>query len=115
MAIVAFKKPRKSSAQRVDSQDLQLLPTCCYDIEATSLPADMGFTLCVGIKPWNEPTKIIRIDDFSSYKNRRWDDKELVKAVKAELERYRIAIAWNGDDYDVRYLNTRLVLNGLKP
>lgn len=113
--IALLKKPRKSSAQRLDAEDLNFLPTCTYDIEATSLPADMGFMLCCGIKPWGKPTKLFRIDCTKGYQDARWDDSTLVKQVREELEKYRICIAWNGDDYDVRYINTRLVLNGLKP
>lgn len=43
------------------------------------------------------------------------DDKELVSKLKALIEKADIVITHNGKSFDEKVLNTRLLLNGLKP
>ncbi len=103
--------------QRIHASDL-LDPDfkiCCWDIETTSLNASFGHVLTVGIKPLHGVPILFRIDGFPGYDKARWDDKKLVYAAKKELEKYNVAIAYNGMRFDVPFMASRLLHHGIKP
>jgi len=71
--------------------------------------------LCVGYK-WNDgPVKIIGQDDFKGYKKGVLDDEELVKFFGPILKQADVVSAHNGDQFDMKVFNTRLLAHGLDP
>lgn len=108
-------KRSKARLQRVNTTDVGLFPTCTWDLETSNLQASIGFILCCSIKPWGQEPITLRIDESPKYNDNRSDDRWLAKRIKTELERYAIAIAYNGQRFDVPFLNTRLMLGRSKP
>lgn len=53
--------------------------------------------------------------DYPSYKKNREDDSHLVKHIHGLLEDADIVIAHNGDRFDLRKINARLLKHGFKP
>ena len=102
-------------AQRLTGEDLRILRSCSWDIEASNLDGDMGIMLCSSIKPIGGKTITHRIDDDPNYKKEPWSDKYLVREVRDELEKYMVILGWNHVGYDLPFLNTRLIAHGLKP
>lgn len=71
--------------------------------------------LCVGYK-WNdEKVKVVGQDDFKGYKKGVLNDKELVKFFANILEQADIVSCHNGDQFDIKVFNTRLLFHGMKP
>ena len=71
--------------------------------------------LCVGYK-WNdEKVKVVGQDDFKGYKKGVLNDKELVKFFAPILEQADIVSCHNGDQFDIKVFNTRLLFHGMKP
>lgn len=90
------------------------------DIEATSLKADRGFVLCVGVKPLGEPEVMIgyaveplaseRYIGVAPERSRYTIDRALVRRAVEEMARYDGWITWNGLLYDLPYLDDRAVI-----
>jgi uncharacterized protein YprB with RNaseH-like and TPR domain len=90
-----------------------------FDIETTGLNGIMGRVLCgsfypiwtgpgrkskpytirIDKKPWNNPDDII-------------DDTKVLEAIRDELEKYNMIVTWNGKQFDVPFVNARLMRAG---
>jgi hypothetical protein len=108
-------KLQKGKLQRVSHDYLGLFPTCTWDLETSNLNASIGYLLCCVVKPWRQEPIVFRIDDSPGYETDRSNDRWLAKRIKAAVENYTVAIAYNGQRFDAPFLNTRLMLARLKP
>lgn len=77
------------------------------DIEATNLRADFGTTVVVSLKPYGKPAY--------SFTARPGRDKALLKRVTKELEKYSVWVSFYGKLYDLPFLQSRCMVNGLPP
>ena len=87
------------------------------DIETTSLNAAYGRVLCAVIKTF-DPVEItvFRADDYETWKaGKRSDDKQLVSDLLEYLEDIDVVVAHNGVGFDLPFLRTRSIVNGLPP
>lgn len=83
------------------------------DIETTGLGADFGFCLAACIKPATSDKIItLRIDDYKNYKKNLCDDKQLILDIAKEVENFDIICHYNGDNFDLPFLDTRLAIHG---
>lgn len=55
------------------------------------------------------------LDDPKRFKKCHFDDYHVVKTVSEEVSKADVIIAHNGDKFDVKKLNSRILLNGLPP
>lgn len=75
------------------------------DIEAANLNADYGTVVVVSVKPYKgKPVT------FTAPPGR---DKELLRAVTAEMHKYQCWVTFYGKRYDIPFLNSRLLYHGL--
>lgn len=93
------------------------------DIETTGLWADFGYILVAVIK--NVDTNkydIFRLDECKSFNNAelrktpafwRRVDKELLEKIRQTYEDYDIIVHFNGRNFDIKFVNTRLLKCGL--
>lgn len=80
-----------------------------FDIETTNLDANMAVMITACIKPQGGKT-------IQFYKGRTGsNDKELVKAVRDELEKYDIIVGYYHLGFDIPFINSRLLYWNLKP
>lgn len=89
-----------------------------FDLETTGLNADDGIILCAAIKEYRAPRntiKVIRADDFPSWKNHRTDNKAVVATIMAGLREYDILVAHNGQWFDKPMLNSFCLKYGMEP
>lgn len=92
------------------------IKSCCFDIETTNLQADYGVVLCACVKPDGKPPITFRGDKMvPGWKQKRSNDAPLVQALAEELSKYEIWVAYNGARFDIPFLNTRLMKNGMMP
>lgn len=77
------------------------------DIEASNLKADFGTVVVVSIKPYKGKAKT-----FSAKPGR---DKQLLQQVAEELSKYQVWVTFYGKMFDIPFINSRLLVNGLKP
>ncbi len=85
-----------------------------FDIETTGLGADFGFVLAACIKPATSDKIItLRIDDYKNYKKDLCNDKQLVVDISKEIENFDVICHYNGDAFDLPFLDTRLAIHGL--
>ena len=85
-----------------------------FDIEALtfSFKADKGCLLCVGYKYLNEgKAMVLRRTQFDD----PFNDKKLCEQIYPILANAEGWITHNGKHFDVPFLNTRFLLNGLQP
>jgi|SRR5579872_723596 len=87
-----------------------------WDIETTSLNASFGHMLMNSVVDLRKSFKPVlrRIDKTSTYKKEMWNDAELCKQVKEDLEKFDVLISYNGYNFDIPFLNSRLVFSGQK-
>jgi DNA polymerase elongation subunit (family B) len=71
--------------------------------------------LCVGYKWDDGPVKVIGQDDFKGYKKGVLDDEALVKFFAPILKKADVVSCHNGDAFDIKVFNTRLLKHGLDP
>ena len=93
------------------------------DIETTGLWADFGYVLCAVIKDMETGHRdILRLDEMPSYKSKKarenpqlWRriDRELLQKIYKKYEEYDIIVHYNGRNFDIKFLNTRLIKNNL--
>ena len=84
-----------------------------YDLETTNLGAIMGRLLCASFcDPWGQVTTR-RVSDFPQ--SSPLDDSGLAEWVRDELERHDINIGWNNFNFDISFLNARLLRWGKRP
>lgn len=77
------------------------------DIEASNLNADFGTVVVVSIKPYKM--------DPITFHCRPGRDKKLLKDVAKVMEEYPVWGTFYGKLYDIPFLNSRLLVNGLPP
>jgi len=63
----------------------------------------------------SKTVKTIALPDFPRYKRNRHDDKDLCCVLRELLDAADIVIAHNGDAFDIKKINSRLITNGFKP
>ena len=94
-------------------------PYVGMDIESSNLDADFGMVLTAVIKPFGAAPIVLRHDKQKSYGPPGFLDKELVRDIRDVLQEIAddagILVTYNGKRFDLRFLNTRLIANRLKP
>lgn len=85
-----------------------------FDIEASNLDGDWGAILCAVFKPEGEKPFVYRHDGAKSHGQ---VDVELVGGIKTQIEKHAqradILVTWYGTMFDLRYVDTRLLLHQL--
>jgi uncharacterized protein YprB with RNaseH-like and TPR domain len=92
------------------------ISSVCIDIETFNLSADFGIIFCGVIKEEGKKPKVFRHDHLcKTWKTRRSDDSNVTRVIAEEMSKHPIWIAHNGKRFDLPYINTRLLRNGMKP
>lgn len=88
-----------------------------FDIEASSLEASFGHTLCFGYKYLGaKRAKVLSLADFNTPGPGKEPDANLLPKVHDLLtNRADIIITYYGKEYDRKFLNTRMLMVGLAP
>lgn len=89
-----------------------------FDIESTDLEASFGYCICIGYKWLGEnKTHVISIYDFPKVTDpAKEPDSHLMKAFhKLVTEEADILVSFYGKEFDIKFLNTRMLLAGLPP
>ena len=89
--------------------------------EQNALRVLRDFTICAFSAKWLDGKMIAKgLCDYWGYKpvsdrNLQVDDRKIVKDIWKLLDEADIVIAQNGDAFDVKKVNTRFLVHGLKP
>lgn len=71
------------------------------------------FILMAAYKWAHEKTvKTVSLPDFPRYKRSKHDDKDLCRVLYSLLDEADIVCAHNGDAFDIKKINSRLIVNG---
>ena len=62
-----------------------------------------------------QSVKTCCLPDFPRYKRSKYDDKDLCRILHNLLDEADIVVAHNGDAFDVKKINARLIVNGFGP
>lgn len=99
------------------------LRTGVLDCETTGLYADFGYILVAVIKDFDTGKhQVFRLDECRNYKNIKarktpefWRriDIEILQNIRKAYEQYDLIIHYNGRNFDIKFLNTRLLKNNL--
>lgn len=85
------------------------------DIETTGLGADFGHILGACIKAANSSViRTFRIDDYKGYKKDLCNDKQLTLDIVKAMTEYDVLVHYNGDMFDLPFIDTRLAIHGEK-
>lgn len=90
-----------------------------FDLETSNLDANRGHIICAAAK-WVGHKNIYtwRIDETPGYgrtPKSYHNDSEIVRGLIPLVEEADAVIAYYGSGFDVPYLNTRAIINGLSP
>lgn len=83
-----------------------------FDIEATHLKPNVGRILCTSFKPLGGDVYTFSCHDRRFKKDDVFDDSALAVATRDELEKYDIIVGWNSKNFDVKFVNSRLIRVG---
>jgi hypothetical protein len=74
------------------------------------------YIMCFAVR-WNDEkrTRTYALPDYKRYTRDRHDDKDLCKDLFKVLDRADIVVAHNGDAFDIKKINSRLLVHGYKP
>jgi len=86
-----------------------------WDIETTGFHANKDIMLVACIKPIGKPVVVFRIDHSPHYKEKPWDDKAMLIALKRHLKKADIWVTYYGRGFDRKFVDTRLIGYGLNP
>ena len=88
-----------------------------FDIESEDLKADKGSLLCVGYQVLGqEYTYCPSILEHGSFTQKDgWDDRALLIHIRDILSKADMWITHYGKGFDEKFLNTRLIIQGLDP
>jgi hypothetical protein len=86
-----------------------------YDTNAVYVERDT-FILSVAAR-WGDQkrTKTYALPDYPGYKRDKFSDKSLCKDLFDMLDKADVVIAHNGDAFDIKKINSRLIVNGFRP
>lgn len=91
-----------------------MLRVAAFDLETTDLCANRGILLAAVIHEQGTDPEIYRGDKYNKqWATKRSDDSALVTAVAKRLAECDVLIAHNGVRFDMPFLQTRLIANGL--
>lgn len=87
-----------------------------WDIEASNLVADYGWVLCIAYK-WfgEEKPQIIRLRGTREFQRDRTDDAGVLRKFSLVMEQADVHVFWFGEFFDLPFVQTRLMMAGLKP
>ena len=77
------------------------------DIEASNLKSDFGTVVVVSVKPYKRPPIT-----FSAGPGR---DSKILRQVSAELHKYQCWVTFYGKLFDIPFIQSRLLVNGMAP
>ena len=107
----------------LEEESGQFLKIGILDIETTGLWADFGYVLCAVIKNVDKDEyEVLRLDECKTYQDPelrpkvelwRRVDRELLLQIREAYEKYDIIIHYNGRWFDIKFLNTRMIKNGV--
>lgn len=87
------------------------------DLETSNLNADYGVILCGVFKPYKGKAQVLRIDETKTYKDKPWDDGQLVKDILRHISgngdkknAIDILVTYNGVMFDAPFLTSRAML-----
>lgn len=88
-----------------------------FDIESTDLNASFGHTLCFGYRFWGDPvSSVITLADVPKPRKNEEPDAPLMRRVHDLITNQAdILVSWYGKEFDRKFLNTRMLMAGLKP
>src|SRR5215469_5520835 len=78
------------------------------DIETTSLQGDSGILVGAGLMPENGPAEYLGVA-------KTVEEKKVLSKLLSKLEDYDLVVTWNGRSFDIPFLVTRLLSQGLDP
>lgn len=74
-----------------------------WDIETTHLKPNFGMLLCGAVKEYGRPPVLL------SAGRKGKNDKVLAIAIRDELEKYDILVSYFGLNFDLKFLNSKLI------
>lgn len=92
------------------SERVEIMPAraVILDIETTSLEADGGIVVGVGLAPEKGKSEYLQV-------KRSRDEAAVLSRLTQRLQSYDVLVTWNGRGFDIPFLTTRLLKNGLDP
>jgi uncharacterized protein YprB with RNaseH-like and TPR domain len=105
--------PRDIEVPAVPEGDYVGFDIAYFDIETTGLGAYGSEMTCVSIV--DQFGRATTRDKFEFEQASILDDRGLCVWLRKELEKYDILVAWYGSQFDLAYINARLIIHGERP
>lgn len=110
-------EPKKARVLLYDIETAPILGAVWGKYEQNLVWSDQDwYMLCFAYK-WlgDKTTHVVAQPDFKNWKPGSEDDSEVVKALHALFEEADIVIAHNGNSFDQKKSQARMIINGLMP
>lgn len=73
------------------------------------------YVLSFSVKVGNGPVKVHALPDYKIFKKDHRDDSALLEELREYLHKADVVIAHNGDRFDIKKVNTRMLMHGIRP
>lgn len=98
----------------IECTPMQIWAYGLYDTSAVKIEEDWYITGW-SIKTLNGKSTTRILPDYPLYKRNKKDDKALMEELAFLLQDVDIIVAHNGDGFDIKKINTRLIIRGINP
>lgn len=105
----------KNRSLTINNEINRRLNIAVLDIETTDLDANYGYVLCAVVKKYAGPMWTFRIDSNTFNGELIGDDRKLIRELVSKLKEFDVIVTWNGNRFDMPFINTKLIRYGLKP
>ncbi len=100
--------PAEGLSQQAKRSKTMPAKAVILDIETTSLEADGGIVVGIGLAPEKGRSEYFQV-------KRSRDEAAALSKMALRLQSFDILVTWNGRSFDIPFLTTRLLKNGLDP
>lgn len=106
-------------APRILFLDIETFPILAHVwtvYEANAVSVERNTMICCFSAKWQGGKQVTKaLPDFPRYKAGAWDDSRIAKALWELMNEADVIVAQNGDRFDVKKINARLIKHGLTP
>jgi predicted RNA-binding Zn-ribbon protein involved in translation (DUF1610 family) len=101
----------------IDIETAPIIMAAWTPYEASAVWVERDTHLLMFSYRWahEKAVKTVCLPDFPRYKRSKYDDKDLCRVLFDLLDEADIVCAHNGDAFDIKKINSRLIVNGFKP
>ncbi len=86
-----------------------------FDLETSGFDADWDILLTSCIKPYGQPVKTLRADDYPNWEHEKANDRQMTIDIATELRKHAIVVGHYSKLFDIKFLRAKMFRHGIEP